>query len=102
MQKLTKFKVIFDLFTVCVYFIQQHNCKLYYIYLMIISEIQSEIGHCSCDSAKFEAPADFSHHAILCMTLSLKKEKRGSHITWKQYSTDGNSRICCMAKAKRP
>ena len=71
MQKLTKFKVIFDLFTVCVYFIQQQNCKLYYIYLMIISEIQSEIGHCSCDSAKFNAPADFSHHAILCMTLSL-------------------------------
>ena len=72
MQKLTKFKVIFDLFTVCVYFIQQQNCKLYYIYLMIISEIQSEIGHCSCDSAKFKAPADFSHHAILCMTLSLR------------------------------
>ena len=71
MQKLTKFKVIFDLFTVCVYFIQQQNCKLYNIYLMIISEIQSEIGHCSCDSAKFKAPADFSHHAILCMTLSL-------------------------------
>ena len=71
MQKLTKFKVIFDLFTVCVYFIQQLNCKLYYIYLMIISEIQSEIGLCSCDSAKFKAPADFSHHAILCMTLSL-------------------------------
>ena len=72
MQKLTKFKVIFDLFTVCVYFIQQQNCKLYYIYLMIISEIQSEIGHCSSDSAKFKAPADLSHHAILCMTLSLK------------------------------
>ena len=65
MQTLTKFKVIFDLFTVCVYFIQQQNCKLYYIYLMIISETQSEIGHCSCDSAKFKAPADFSHHAIL-------------------------------------
>ena len=75
MQKLTKFKVIFNLFTVCVYFIQQQNCKLYYIYLMIISEIQSEIGHCSCDSAKFKAPADFSHHAILCMTLSLKALK---------------------------
>ena len=74
MQKLTKFKVIFDLFTVCVYFIQQQNCKLYYIYLMIISEIQSEIGHCSSDSAKFKAPADLSHHAILCMTLSLNKE----------------------------
>ena len=73
MQKLTKFKVIFDLFTVCVYFIQQQNCKLHYIYLMIISEIQSEIGHCSCDSAKFKAPADFSHHAILCMTLSLSR-----------------------------
>ena len=71
MQKLTKFKVIFDLFTVCTYFIQQQNCKLYYIYFLIISEIQSEIGHCSCDSAKFKAPADFSHHAILCMTLSL-------------------------------
>ena len=41
---------------------------------MIISEIQSEIGHCSCDSAKFKAPADFSHHAILCMTLSLKEQ----------------------------
>ena len=76
MQKLTKFKVIFDLFTVCVYFIQQQNCKLYDIYLMIISEIQSEIGHCSCDSAKFKAPADFSHHAILCMALSLT---RGMH-----------------------
>ena len=74
MQKLTKFKVIYDLFTVCVYFIQQQNCKLYYIYLMIISEIQSEIGHCSCDSAKFKAPADFSHHAKLCMTLSLRPD----------------------------
>ena len=42
---------------------------------MIISEIQSEIGHCSCDSAKFKAPADFSHHAILCMPLSLKRMK---------------------------
>ena len=73
MQKLTKFKVIFDLLTVCVYFIQQQNCKLYCIYLMIISEIQSEIGYCSCDSAKFKAPADFSHHAILCMTLSLMR-----------------------------
>ena len=39
---------------------------------MIISEIQSEIGHCSCDSAKFKAPAGFSHHAILCMALSLR------------------------------
>ena len=47
MPKLTKFKVIFDLFTVCVYFIQQQNCKLYYIYIMVISEIQCEIGHCS-------------------------------------------------------
>ena len=78
MQKLTKFKVIFNLFTVCVYFIQQQNCKLYYIYLMIISEIQSEIGHCSCDSAKFKAPADFSHHAILCMTLSLNSRLKFS------------------------
>ena len=41
---------------------------------MIISEIQSEIGHCSCDSAKFKAPADFSHRAILCMTLSLSMQ----------------------------
>ena len=41
---------------------------------MIISEIQSEIGHCSCDSAKFKAPADLSHHAILCMTLSLNTQ----------------------------
>ena len=65
MQKLTNFKVIFDLFTVCVYFIQQQNCKLYYTYLMIISEIQSEIGHYSCDSA------DFSHHAILFFDIVL-------------------------------
>ena len=70
--KMTKFKVIFDLFTVCVYFLQQQNCKLYYIYLMIISEIQSEIGHCSCDSAKFKAPADFIHHAILFFDIVLK------------------------------
>ena len=75
MQKLTKFKVTFDLFTVCVYFIQQQNCKLYYIYLMIISEIQSEIGHCSCDSAKFKAPADFSHHAILLFDIVLNTHK---------------------------
>ena len=80
MQKLSKFKVIFDLFTVCVYFIQQQNCKLYYIYLMIISEIQSEVGHCSCDSAKFKSPADFSHHAILFMTLSLKCLAQGHKI----------------------
>ena len=72
MPKLTKFKVIFDLFTVCVYFTQQQNCKLYYIYLMIISEIQSEIGHCSCEGAKFKAPADFSHHAILLYDIVLK------------------------------
>ena len=69
MQKLTKFKVIFDLFTVCVYFIQQQNCKLYYIYLIVISEIQSEFGHCSCDSAKFKAPVDFSHHTILLFDI---------------------------------
>ena len=55
-------------------FHQQQKCKPYYIYLMIISEIQSEIGHCSCDSTKLKAPADFSHHAILCMTLSLRIE----------------------------
>ena len=71
MQKLTKFKVIFDLFTFCVYFIQQQNRKLFYIYLIIISEIQSEIGHYSCDSAKFKAPTDFSHHAILAGRISL-------------------------------
>ena len=86
MQKLTRFKVIFDLFTVCVYFIQQQNCKLYYIYLMIISEIQSEIKHCSCDSAKFKAPADFSHHAILCMTLSLNNKYASACRT--VYATD--------------
>ena len=72
MQILTKFKVIFDVFTVCIYFIQQQNCKLYYIYLMIISGNWSEIGHCSCDSAKFKAPADFTHHVILFLTLSLR------------------------------
>ena len=41
------------------------------IYLMIISEIQSEIGHCSCDSEKFKAPADFSHVAILLFDIVL-------------------------------
>ena len=39
---------------------------------MIISEIQSEIGHCSCDGANFKAPADFSHHAILLYDIVLK------------------------------
>ena len=73
-QKLTKFKVIFDLFTVCVYFIQQQNCKLFYIYLMNISETQSKTEHYSCDSAKFKATADFSHHAKLFLTLSLKSD----------------------------
>ena len=72
MQKLTKFKVMFDLFTVCVYFTQQQTCKLYYIYLMIISEIQSEIGHCSCDGAKFKAATDLSPHAILLYDIVLK------------------------------
>ena len=51
--------------------IRTDNCKLYYIYLMIVSEIQSEIGHCSCDGAKFKAPADFSHHAILLYDIVL-------------------------------
>ena len=69
--KIDQVQGIIDLFTVCVYFIQQQNCKLYYIYLMIISEIQSEIGQCSCDSAKLKAPADFSHHAILCFDIFL-------------------------------
>ena len=41
MQKLTKFKVIFDLFSVCVYFIQQQNCKLYY------TGPRSEVGNVS-------------------------------------------------------
>ena len=41
---------------------------------MIISELQREIGHCFRDSAKFKAPADFSHHAILCMALSLRDQ----------------------------
>ena len=39
---------------------------------MIISEIQREIGHCSCASAKIRAPADFSHHAILFFDIVLK------------------------------
>ena len=42
---------------------------------MIISEIQSEIGHCSCDGANFKAPADFSHHAILLYDIVLKHKK---------------------------
>ena len=86
-QKLTKFKVIFDLFTVCVYFIQQQNCKLYYIYLMIISEIQSEIGHCSSDSAKFKAPVDFSHHTILFFHIVL------NFVVYRDAYLDTNSKI---------
>ena len=83
MQKFTKFKVIFDLFTVCVYFIQQQNCKLYNIlYLMFISEIQSEIGHCSCDSAKFKTPADFSRHAILFFFIVLKDNLLANMASW--------------------
>ena len=39
--------------------------------LFVHIEIQSEIGHCSCDSAKFKAPADFSHHAILFFDIVL-------------------------------
>ena len=64
-QKLATFKVIFDLFISCFYFIQQQKYKLYYVTLMIISEIQSKRAHWSCYSSKVKAPADFSHHAIL-------------------------------------
>ena len=103
MQKLTKFKVIFDLFTVCVYFIQQHNCKLYYIYLMIISKIQSEIGHCSCDSAKFKAPADFSHHAILFFDIVLNVKSSFFNITSKileKYELPSLSQLLCSSYSK--
>ena len=41
-QSLAKFKVIFDLFYFCFYFIQQQNYKVYYANLLIISEIQSK------------------------------------------------------------
>ena len=61
MQKLTKFKVIFDLFTVCVYLIQQQ----------IVNYIT-----CSCDSAKNKAPADFSHHAILFFFFIVRKDPK--------------------------
>ena len=44
-QKLTNFKVIFYLFIFCFYFIQQQKYKLYYVTLMIISEIQSKRAH---------------------------------------------------------
>ena len=64
-QKWADFKVIFDLFTFCFCFIHQQKYKLYYVTLMIISEIQSKRAHWSCCSSKFKAPADFSHHAIL-------------------------------------
>ena len=43
---------------------------------MIISEIQSEIGHCSYDGAKFKTPADFSNHAILLYDIVLKQCER--------------------------
>ena len=64
-QKMDYFKVIFDLFISCFYFIQQKKYKLYYVTLMITSEIQSKRAHWSCYSSKVKAPADFSHHAIL-------------------------------------
>ena len=70
-QKLANFKVIFDLFISCFYFIQQQKYKLYYVTLMIISEIQSKRAHWSCYSSKVKAPADFSHHAILATWISL-------------------------------
>ena len=41
-QKLANFKVIFDLFIFCLYFIQQQKYKQYYVTLIIISEIQSK------------------------------------------------------------
>ena len=50
---------------------------------MIISEIQSEIGHCSCDSAKLKAPADFSHHSILLFDIVLKLFAKGHWQTTK-------------------
>ena len=71
-QKLANFKVIFDLFISCFYFIQQQKYKLYYVTLMIISEIQSKRAHWSCYSSKVKAPADLSHHAILATWISLK------------------------------
>ena len=67
-QKLANFKVIFDLFIFCFYFIQQQKYKLYYVTLMIISVIQSKRAHWSCYSSKFKAPADFSHHAIFTIS----------------------------------
>ena len=51
-QKLASFKVIFDLFIFCFYFIQLQKHKLYYATLM-------------------KAPADFSHDAILAKRISL-------------------------------
>ena len=47
---------------------------------MIISDIQSKRAHWSCNSSKFKAPADLSHHAILAKRLSLKKIFGGSQI----------------------
>ena len=44
-QKLANFKVIFDLFIFCFYFIQLQKYKLYYTTLMIISEIRSKRAH---------------------------------------------------------
>ena len=73
-QKLANFKVIFDLFISCFYFIQQQKYKLYYVTLMIISEIQSKRAHWSCYSSKVKAPADFSHHAILATWISLMRQ----------------------------
>ena len=53
-QKLASFKVIFDLFIFCFYFIQLQKHKLYYATLMIISEIQSKehIGLVTAQNSK--------------------------------------------------
>ena len=57
---------------------------------MIISEIQSETRHCSYDGAKFKAPADFSHHAILLYDIVLKSCK----IQHMNYTISLLSKIC--------
>ena len=41
-QKLANFKVIFDLFISCFYFIQQQKYKLYYVTLMIILKFRAK------------------------------------------------------------
>ena len=68
-QSLAKFKVIFDLFYFCFYFIQQQNYKVYYANLLIISEIQSKSAYWSRYSSNFKRPQILATRHIASITV---------------------------------